>query len=421
MSTCVPGKGLKAVVIGGIAIGCLATFLATLATAQINSGMITGIVTDPQKAVVPNAKVEVVEDSTKFSNSTTTNGSGEFTVPYLKAGTYTVVVTAEGFPAFRVTGIQVETGSTVRTDVPLRLSTVATQVEVVATSDQLQSESTTVESAVSKETIDSVPNTTQNPLYYATLLEGVVGRMEMGDSTSPQSFGIGYDGRRYQSAFNVDGSTAFSAEIQLDGLSVTSGAWNEATVLPNTDSLQEVRAVTSNFTAEFGRGMGVIQMATKSGTNQYHGSAYYRIRNEAFNANTFSNNANGIARPPFRENDFGGTIGGPVIKDKLFFFTSYEMMRHSDTAQWMLTVPTALQQVGNFSQTVVSGSNGTPTPVTIYDPNNVTQTGPTVYTRVPYPNNIIPNPSPYALKVMSIYGLPNRAPTNAFGANNFFS
>jgi hypothetical protein len=412
---------VRAVLIG-MAICSLATFLAKNAPAQINSGVITGMVTDPQGAAVPNAKVEVVEDSTKFSNSAATNDSGEFTVPYLKAGTYTVTVTATGFPVFRVTGVNVVAGSTVRTDVPLRLSTVSTQVEVSATADQLQSDSTTVEGAVGEGIIDSVPNTTQNPLYYATLLEGVIGRAEMSDTTSPQSFGIGYDGRRYQSALNVDGASAFSTAIQLDGLSVTSGAWNEASVLPNTDSLQEVRVVSSNFTAEFGRGMGVVKMATKSGTNQFHGSAYDRVRNEAFNANTFKNNANAIPRGAFKVNDFGGTVGGPIIKDKLFFFTSYELMRHNDTPQWMLTVPTAAQRIGDFSQTVVAGTNGLPTPVTIWNPNIVTPTTSTnVYQRAPYPNSIIPHPDPRALKIMAIYPLPNWTPTDAFGSNNFFT
>jgi hypothetical protein len=399
----------------------LATFLARNAPAQINSGVITGVVTDPQRAVVPNAKVEVVEDSTKFSYSATTNGSGEFTVPYLKAGTYTVTVTATGFPVFRVTGVNVVTGSTVRTDVPLQLSTVSTQVEVSATADQLQSDSTTTEGAVGANVIGSIPNANQNPLYYASLLEGVVGRTELSDTTAFQSFGIGYDGRRWQSAINVNGATAFSASIQLDGLSVTSGAWNEAAVLPNTDSLQEVRVVTSNFTADQSRGMGAIKMATKSGTNQWHGSAHDSLRNEAFNANTFKNNANVIARAAFRVNDFGGTIGGPIIKDKLFVFTSYSMLRHKDTPQWMWTVPTAAQRIGNFTQTVVSGTNGAATPVIVYDPSTAVQTSATVYTRLPYPGNIMPNPDPRALRIMNIYPLPNRTPTDAFGANNFFT
>src|SRR5215471_5861250 len=120
----------------------LCAFIAALApeaAGQINSGVVTGIVTDPQRAVVPHAKVEVVDDSTKFAYSTTTNTSGEYTVPYLKAGVYTVTVTAQGFPLYRVTGVNVQTGSTVRTDIPLQLSKVSTQVEVSAAAEQLQS------------------------------------------------------------------------------------------------------------------------------------------------------------------------------------------------------------------------------------------------------------------------------------------
>jgi hypothetical protein len=405
-------------------IGKLAVIVALLACnalAQINSGTITGVVTDPQKSVVPNAKVEVAEKATGFTYSATTNSDGEYTVPYLKAGTYTVSVTATGFPVFRVTGVNLTAGATVRTDIPLKLQTVATQVEVTATAEQLQTDTTTVENAVGQRAIESIANINQNPLYYASLLDGVVGRSEMSDSTSPQSFGIGYDGRRWLSALNVDGGAAFTSSIQLDGLSVTSGAWNEAAVLPNTDSLQEVRVVNSNFTAEFGRGVGAIKMATKSGTNQFHASAYDRVRNEAFNANTFSNNAKSIARAAFRVNDFGGTVGGRLLKDKLFFFTSYELMRHKDTPQWLWTVPTALERHGDFSQTFVSGTNGVATPVTLYDPFSVSQTGATVWTRSPYPNAVIPNPSPAALAIMNIWPLPNRPAIDAFGTQNFYT
>ena len=137
-----------------IATLALAALLTHNAAAQINSGVITGTVTDPQKMAVPNAKVDVVEDETRFSNSVTTNASGEFTVPYLQAGSYTVTVTAAGFPVFRVTGVNVTAGNTVRTDVPLRLSQVSTQVEVSATAEQLQTESTTVENAVGQKVID---------------------------------------------------------------------------------------------------------------------------------------------------------------------------------------------------------------------------------------------------------------------------
>src|SRR5215470_15419152 len=189
-----------------LALYFLSLALAPQADAQINSGVITGIITDPQKAAVPHAKVEAVEDSTRFTYSTLSNTSGEYTIPYLKAGVYAVTVTAKGFPVYRVSGVNVQTGGTVRTDIPLQLSKVSTQVEVSAAADQLQSDSTTAEGAVGRNVIDAVPNANQNPLYYASLLEGVVGRTELSDTTAFQSFGIGYDGRRWQSAINVDGA-----------------------------------------------------------------------------------------------------------------------------------------------------------------------------------------------------------------------
>ena len=249
----------------------------------------------------------------------------------------------------------------------------------------------------------------------------------MSEATTPQSFGIGYDGRRYQSALNVGGATAFGAAIQLDGLSVTSGAWNEASVLPNTDSLQEVRAGDSittppNFAAV---AWAPFRWNTpqRAARNQVHGSAYYRIRNEDFNANTFYNNANGVARAEFRVNDGGGTVGGPIIRNKLFVFTSYELLRHDDTPQWTLTVPTAAQRIGDFSQTVISGTNGVPTQVTIWNPNSVVGEPSTnvVYQRAPYPGNIIPSiPAPTRRRSWPSIPLPNKPATNAFGANNLF-
>src|ERR1700722_10531522 len=154
-----------------VTICSLVVISLNIAPSQINSGVIIGVVTDPQRAVVPKAKVEIVQDETKVSHSAVTNGNGEFTVPYLEAGTYTVIVTAGGFPVFRVTQVHVF-NSTERTDVQLQLSKTSTQVEVTATADQLQSDSTTVEGAVGTEIMDSIPNITQNPLYYASLLSG---------------------------------------------------------------------------------------------------------------------------------------------------------------------------------------------------------------------------------------------------------
>jgi hypothetical protein len=127
-------------------------------------------------------------------------------------------------------------------------------------------------------------------------------------------------GRRQWSAVGVNGGRAFTNDIQLDGLPVMGGGYNEATVVPNTEGLQEVRVISNNFSAEYGRGQAVIAMSTKSGTNKFSGQLGYLGRNEKLDANTFSNNAQGIAKRPFRVHDFGGTYGGPILRNKVFFF-----------------------------------------------------------------------------------------------------
>jgi hypothetical protein len=176
------------------------------------------------------------------------------------------------------------------------LGEIATTVDVVATAVALQTESATVQNTTSENLIGAMPNINHNPLYYATLQPGVVGRSRFNDTTNINSFGLGVDGRRFFSAISVNGAQAFSADIQVDGLSVQGSAWNEATIIPNQDGLQEVKTITNSYSAEYGRGAGIVQLSTKSGTNEFHGSAAYRARNEAFNANTFDNNARHVLR-----------------------------------------------------------------------------------------------------------------------------
>ena len=273
---------------------------STRLDAQIRSGAITGAITDPSSAPVPGAKITAIQEETKAAYRTTTGSAGEYTVPYLQSGTYTITVEATGFPLFNVTDIHLDTAQTVRADVQLRLATVATQLEVSATAAELQTESATAQGAVDQRVIEAVPNIKHNPFYYAMLLAGMVPRSETEQTQTINSFGIGIDGRRTFSAISANGGQAFTNDIQLDGVSVQGSAWNEAAVVPNTEGIQEVRVQTNNFSAEYGRAQGVIQVTTKSGTNEFHGSAFYRLRNEALNANTFANNLQGITRPPFK-------------------------------------------------------------------------------------------------------------------------
>ncbi|MFB3776607.1 MAG: carboxypeptidase regulatory-like domain-containing protein [Bryobacteraceae bacterium] len=393
--------------------------MAAMLYAQIRSGTITGSVRDATGAVVPRAEVVVTNQDTGISDKTVTNEAGLFTVPYLQAGSYTVTVTMAGFAPFRQSGVTLSTAQTVRVDVELRLGAVEQTVEVSAGALQIQTESSNVSSAVQSEAIAAIPNVSQNPIYYAMLQAGVQPRNATADTTGTTSFGIGIGGRRQWSAIGINGGRAFTSDIQLDGLPVMGGGYNEASVVPNTEGLQEVRVISNNFTAEYGRGQGVVSMSTKSGTNEFHGQASYTIRNEALNANTNSNNANGIRRPPFKVNELGGSLGGPIIRDKLFFFSSYHFLRFNRGSTSLLTVPTALEKVGNFSQTNIRDATGAAVPAQVFDPFNITQLGPDLYRRAPFPGAILPNPSPQGLLMYSYYPAPNRTPDDAFQTNNF--
>lgn len=250
------------------------------------------------------------------------------------------------------------------------------------------------------------------------LQNGVQPRNETSSSTSLNSFGIGVAGRAQFSAVGVNGGRAFTNDIQLDGLPIMGGGFNEAAILPNTEGLQEVRVISNNFTAEYGHGQSVIAFTTKSGTNQYHGQADYLLRNEALNGNTNSNKANGLARSAFKMNQFGGALSGPILKNKVFFFSSYHFLMFNQGQNYLDTVPTDLERQGNFSQSYIQNS-GVAVPAQLYDPFNVTEPATDLYQRAPFPNAIIPNPNPYAVHMYSFYPEPNRTPNDVYNTANY--
>ena len=393
----------------------------SVAFAQIRSASITGTVTDPQKATVPGATVVITNEATNVSTEYVTTDAGLFTAPLLQAGTYTVTVSLSGFATYKRTGIVVGATETVRIPVELTVSQLGETVDVTAEAPLLQTDRTSVSGAIGAEMIEALPNITQNPLAYAFLQAGAVPRVAATNTDNINSFGIGVDGRRQWSAVGVNGGRAFTNDIQLDGLPVMGGGYNEAAVVPNTEGLQEVRVISNNFSAEYGRGQAVISMSTRSGTNAFHGSGAYMMRHEGLDANSFGNNAQNIPKREFRVNDAGGSIGGPIVRNRLFFFSSYHGLRNNQTSTALMTVPTALERVGNFSQTFIRNESGNPVPARIFDPWNVVQEGPDLYRRVEFPNAIIPNPDPYALRMYSFYPQPNRTPDDVYNTNNFES
>ena len=400
----------------------VAPFLILLAslTAQVRSGRISGLVSDTTGAVIPGAAVTVLEIATNQRHEVTSNDAGEFNVPYLAAGLYEVRVEKLGFESALQKQIELGVAQTVRVEMQMKLGNVQTTVEISGSSSTIQTESAAVQGVTTEKAIESLSNVNHNPLYYATLQLGVTPRAAQTQVTGQNSFGIGINGRRQASAVAINGGGAFQNDIQVDGVGVVGSAWNEAAVTPTTEGLQEVRTTVNNYSAEYGRGQGVIIMTTKSGTNQFHGGTFFRHRNDAFNANSYGNNVRGIAKPGFKVNTYGGYFGGPVIKSKTFFFASWEGLKFNEGVIYSRTVPTALERMGDFSRTFAN-VNGTPTPLQLFDPYDVFPTGNNVFSRAPIPNAIIP-PSRLnaaALALASNYPLPNRTPDDAFQTNNF--
>ena len=187
---------------------------------QVRSASIVGLVVDPSGAPVPDAAVTVLAAETNVRSETRTNASGQYTVPYLTAGRYTVTVMREGFVAAKTSEIEVGTAQTARANVQLQLGSVSNTVEVNSTLQGLQTESATVQSVVSATVIQAIPNITHNPYYYATLQPGVVARAALNDTQSVKAFGVGQGARQQFSAISINGGLSFTNDVQLDGLSI---------------------------------------------------------------------------------------------------------------------------------------------------------------------------------------------------------
>ncbi len=274
-----------------------------------------------------------------------------FTAPYLQAGTYTIAVTLSGFAQFKRAGVVVGATETVRVPVELTMSQLGETVEVSAEAPLLQTDRTSVSGAIGAEMIEALPNITQNPLAYAFLQAGAIPRVSAQSTDNANAFGIGVDGRRQWSAVGINGGRAFTNDIQLDGLPVMGGGYNEAAVVPNTEGLQEVRVISNNFSAEYGRGQAVIAMSTKSGTNASTATAAYMVRDERLDANSFSEqrpehskarvprSATPAVRSVARSSATGCSSSAAITA-----------CGTTNTSTALMTVPTALERVGNFSQ-----------------------------------------------------------------------
>ena len=329
-----------------LAVGLLAFPICSLA--QDATGRIVGTVTDSQGAVIPQAKVTASNTDTGVIRTATTDQEGAFQVISLPIGTYTVSVEKEGFRRGLTNPQQLQINATMHMDVRLEVGALAEVVQVEESSTGVEVVSATLGSSVTGGQIINAPLNGRNVLDLALYLPGVV---PTGATTGGSGAGAG--------SFSVAGGRQDSVTYLLDGGINNNLLSNGVVFTPNPDTVAEFRVLTSNYSAEFGRnGGGIVTMVTKSGTNSLHGSAYDYIRNNSFNANSFFNNANGLQRDILKRNQFGATLGGPIVlpkvfngKDKLFFFFGYQGQRQ--TAQQTtskITVFTPAELAGDFSQ-----------------------------------------------------------------------
>lgn len=396
------------------AIFIASSFAMGNAFAQRVTGTITGKVTDQTGAIIANAQVHIINDDTNVVTIVPSSGDGFFTAPALPPGHYSLTVAQNGFKQLDRHGITLVVDRTVNVPLVLTIGSVTESVEVNQHQQLVNTESSDNGALIESREILNLPLNQRNPYSLALLTPGVTG------TTSAYFAGL---------QFNVNGGRKGTTDVLLNGVSSTppSDGVNELTVFPSVDAVEEFKVQTSNFSAEFGAsGGGIINVVTKGGTDSYHGTIYDFLRNSYLDANNFFANRNHVRLAGFKRNQFGATIGGPVLipklyngRSKTFFFLSYEGLRQNSQSTTTQTVPTLAMRGGDFTGLTNAAGN----PITLYDPNTTiatTSSTGTVYNRSEFAqHNIIPLDRFNAVSknVLAYYPLP----TTSGSVNNFFA
>jgi hypothetical protein len=386
---------------------------------------ITGTVSDPSGAAVPGTRVDVIQTTTRLTTSLTTNDAGLY---YTRAnpGDYEIHVLAKGFDESIISNIQLTAGHTTRQDVTLRLGATSQTVQVTAQAGaaQMSRESSTVSMILANQMVQSLPVITRRTYEMLLTVPGVV--------FSQGITNRGYDASLFQPFVSIGGSPSGRGniwvlnDVNIKNTRLTGDTGGMPAFNPPPEDVQEMRVLFNNYSAEFGDtagGAGAVDIATKQGTNDYHGQLFYYGQNNALDARNFF-------RPttlPNHYHNFGGSIGGPIKRNKTFFFVNLLWMRQFQTTQEIDTVPSLAQRAGDFSQTFNSAGNLIP----IYDPLTTCgmlgnpacasdATGKPIFTRQQFPGNVIPQNrfDPVAVNFISHYPVPN-SPGTITGAANF--
>lgn len=338
--------------------------------AQNTSGTITGRITDTTGAAISGARVTVRNTASSDKREVATDASGNYTVPFLLPGSYSVTSEKEGFRTEVSTGITLQVDQTVRVDASLQVGSASEHVEVSANALTLDTDSSSIGTVVDQKQVSELP---LNGRSFVSLLFLEPGAVQTGGEQSTYRYGVG-------DAISIGGGVSASNNYTLDGTTITDTSYVTPAFTISVEAVQEFKAQTKNYTAEFGGGANQVNLSTRSGSNQFHGSAFEFIRNTAVDARDWFNKAP-QARAPLKQNQFGYSLGGPVIlpklyngHDKTFFFANYEGQRISSEQVQTGFMPTADELNGVFQISSFSSNTNNPT---IIDP----------YTGLPFPKN----------------------------------
>jgi hypothetical protein len=357
----------------GIALGCFPGKLH----AQDITGALYGSVTDANGALVPNAKVTIVNVDRGFTRTTTTDHKGEYSLPQLPIGTYEITVIATSFETYVKDGVIINVSETARADAKLTAGMVTTVVTVEDSAPGLDTRSATIGSLIDNTSVQELPVDGNNIVNLTALLPGIT------SINAPASF----TGDRSGPTYSASGARVAQNLFLLDGIIYNNLFRNTGNTYPPRQSIAEIQVLLNNYGPEYGRNAGSIFSAiTKSGTSVYHGQFWEIAKNTAFNATNF---LTGKLANKLIQNQFGANFGGPILKDRLFFFATYQGFRYANTASSELNVLTSKEFTNATTNAVF--------PTTVYDP----QTG------APFPNNTIPFTrfDPTAVAIINAFGL----------------
>src|SRR6266545_4371901 len=359
--------------------------LAVPVAAQTIRGTITGTVTDSTGAAVPGVTVTVTNTATGIGSSAISGGDGFYTIPLLSPATYQATVEQSGFKKYLRSGITVQIAQTTRLDIPLQVGNMAEAVEVVAEVPLVRSTTAELGQVIEMKQIQALPLNGRFFQHLITMTPGAMPVYSRGDSAENASAG----GARIATAHTVNGMPWSGNNYLLDGVVNNEMQNAYINITPPLEAIQEFKVQTNNPTAEFGVfGGAAVNLTLRSGTNEIHGSVFDYMRDDALNRKSFF----AQTKAPYKSNQFGATVGGPIIKNKAFFFADYQGLRLDQGRTNVMTVPTMLMRQGNFSEVRD----------VIYDP----------VTGQPFAGNIIPanriNPISRVI-ANDIYPAPNQA------------